>query len=294
MAILGEGEAHGACSLLHAAALGYGASLALNLPITVRLLDKPSKNELNDEDNLLSFVFDAWDAHNAEYPHGLTRNDLHWSVRSKIPKKQGLKSSSALCVAAVRALSDAVSGDLSEQEIVRIAIDAQIRSGISLTGSMDDTWACATPGWKLIDTQAPFEEHIILEGDGPKPDDWTVLLLLRGERNVRPAIEDFIPHQAAFQQALVALQDGNELVALTWNGRGMASVLNDIQGRKMSNDSFVVSARAAGITGSGPAIVIVVPNHHQPTIDRITSWYTMRNPDVELIETNFLPPRSQE
>jgi shikimate kinase len=40
MAVLGVGTANGSCSLLHAAGLGYGASLALDLPVKVRLLDK--------------------------------------------------------------------------------------------------------------------------------------------------------------------------------------------------------------------------------------------------------------
>ena len=43
MGILGTGKANGACSLLHAAGLGYGASLALDLPLAVRLLDTPWK-----------------------------------------------------------------------------------------------------------------------------------------------------------------------------------------------------------------------------------------------------------
>ena len=54
MAVLGKGNAHGACSLLHAAALGYGANMALDLPMTVRLLDRPSKREVNDEDGVLT------------------------------------------------------------------------------------------------------------------------------------------------------------------------------------------------------------------------------------------------
>ena len=33
--------------------------------------------------------------------------DLHWGVKSAIPKKQGLKSSAATCIAALRALGDA-------------------------------------------------------------------------------------------------------------------------------------------------------------------------------------------
>ena len=32
MAVIGTGQAHGACSLLHAAGTGYGASIALDLP----------------------------------------------------------------------------------------------------------------------------------------------------------------------------------------------------------------------------------------------------------------------
>ena len=48
MAVLGKGHAHGACSLLHAAGTGYGAAMALDLPVFVRLLDKPSTREVHD------------------------------------------------------------------------------------------------------------------------------------------------------------------------------------------------------------------------------------------------------
>ena len=43
MAVIGTGQAHGACSLLHAAGTGYGASLSLDLPVIVKALDKPSQ-----------------------------------------------------------------------------------------------------------------------------------------------------------------------------------------------------------------------------------------------------------
>ena len=48
MAVLGKGHAHGACSLLHAASTGYGAAMALDFPVTVRLLDVPSKRDVHD------------------------------------------------------------------------------------------------------------------------------------------------------------------------------------------------------------------------------------------------------
>ena len=56
----------------------------------------------------------------------------------------------------------------------------------------------------------------------------------------------------------------------------------------MANDSFMNSARAAGISGSGPALVIVVPSQQTPTLERIKSLYSMRYPDTEVIETRFL------
>ena len=80
MAVLGSGKAHGACSLLHAAGLGYGASMALDLPVAVRLLDAPSKRELDDPDGLLDGVLEAWVEGGNALPEGKTLEDLHWAV----------------------------------------------------------------------------------------------------------------------------------------------------------------------------------------------------------------------
>ncbi len=294
MAVLGKGSAHGACSLLHAAALGYGASIALDLSITVRLLDKPSKREVEDGDKLLDSILHVWTQAGLPLPEGFERDELHWGVKSNIPKQQGLKSSSALCIAAFRALGDSTTTQVSDVRAVELAGQAQIHAGVSLTGSIDDAWACATTGWKLVDPQAEVQSGVLLEGDGPNPEDWTIILILRGAREQRPTLEDFLPHTSAFQQALSALQNGQELVALTWNGRGMVATLGDSEGRKMTNDSFVNSARAAGLSGSGPALVVVVPSQQKPTIERIKSWYKMRHKDAEIIETRFLSTENEQ
>ena len=288
MAVLGKGNAHGACSLLHAAALGYGANIALDLPVTVRLLDRPSKREVKDEDGVLEALLTAWVEANHPLPEGFEREELHWGVNSKIPKKQGLKSSAAVCIAALRALCRATDTPLEPHEMVSLATQAQTEANVSLTGSIDDAWSCLSPGWKLIDVQAPIAEGVLMDEPGLSAEDWTVLLVLRGPRTHRPTLEDFASQATAFQQALVALQDGNPLVALTWNGRGVVAALRDVEGRKMANDSFMNSARAAGISGSGPALVIVIPAQQTPTVERIKSWYSTRYPNAEIIETSFL------
>ena len=76
------------------------------------------------------------------------------------------------------------------------------------------------------------------------------MIVLRGDREKRPELGDFTFHQQAFVQSLNALQEGNDLVALTWNGRGVVGALNDPMGRKLTNDAFVNGARAAGVSGS--------------------------------------------
>jgi shikimate kinase len=284
MAVIGTGTSNGGCSLLHAAGLGYGASLALDLPVTVRLLDKQSKRVLDDPDDLLGTILQIWRDSNHPLPDG----EVFWSVKSEIPPRQGLKSSSAIAVAAIKALCDASDYSLDNADIVDIAAAAQITSGVSITGSYGDSWAALEGGWKLIDANAAdARSGVLLESPGPNSEDWNVLLVCRGDRERRPEIEDFSFHQQAFVQALNALQEGNDLVALTWNGRGVVGAVNDPVGRKLTNDAFVNGARAAGISGSGPAIAIFSPAVNDQALSRLKKWYS-RNGDFELIETKII------
>jgi len=285
MAVIGEGVAHGAISLLHAAGIGYGCSIAIDLSMIVKILDRVPRNPIEDPDNVLEHVQNIWKeaGHNAP-------DELHWVVRSEIPPQRGLKSSAALCIAAFRALCSATETKLELHELIDMAAQAQISAGVSLTGSKDDAWACATSGWKLIDPNLPAAEGILAEGPGPNSEDFAVLIDPRNERTKKPKPEEFTIHQHAFIKSFDAIQAGNPLVALTWNGRAMAGVLNDGEGRRLANDGFVNGARAAGISGSGPAIIFIVPTVTKPSIDRILKLHYAKNKDIEMIQTVFLKP----
>ena len=295
MAVIGTGQAHGACSLLHAAGTGYGASLSLDLPVIVKALDRPSKRELNDPDNLLSAVVDTWVENELPLPDGLEKDDIYWAVASKIPQSRGLKSSAATSVAAVKALCEATQTSLDDADIVSLSSQAQIASGVSITGSIDDSWACLTKGWKLIDANAEdISSGVIMEGAGLNPDDWIVLIAAREPRKSRPQLEDFAPMFNEFEKALIALQQGELLNCLTINGRAMCAVTNDIQGRKIANDAFINGARSSGLSGSGPAVVIVVPSLVRSSADRIKSTLQRLMPADKIIETKFLAMDSDE
>lgn len=285
MAVIGAGSATGACSLIHAAGIGYGASLGLDLPVNVRLLDAPPRRDVDDPDGLLDAVLNAW----TEAGHPSPEGEAHWSVRSDIPPRQGLKSSAAVAVAGLRALADATDTDLATSNLVELAGAAQLAAGVSMTGAYDDAWAAAAPGWRVVDVgAASAEERVVMEGEGLDPEDWRVLILTGPEREQHPPLEAFAPHASYFQHALSALQEGRPLVALTQNGRGVVAATQDHVGRQLTNHAFVNGGRAAGMTGSGPAIVIVAPAGIEQPIQRLKEQYAHRAPDRELIETRFV------
>ena len=289
MAVIGTGQAHGACSLLHAAGTGYGASIALDLPIIVKALDRPSKRQLEDSDGVLPAVVEAWVSNGLALPEGLEANDIHWAVASKIPQNRGLKSSAALSVAGIKALCEATNTDLSDFEIVSLSSQAQVNAGVSITGSIDDSWACLTKGWRLINANAEdIESGVVMSGPGPNPDDWIVLIAARDERKSRPELENFAPLFQEFEKALIALQQGEILNCLTINGRAVCSVTNDLQGRKIANDAFINGARASGVTGSGPAVVIIIPSLVRSSAERIKSALSRLMSSDQIIETKFL------
>ena len=295
MAILGSGQSHGACSLLHAAGTGYGSSMALDLPVAVRLLDSPSKRDLEDPDGLLDSVIKIWVSSGYDLPNGLEPDQLFWAVASKIPPKQGLKSSAAVSIAALRSLCDATGIELEVHRLVELCAQSQFDAGVSLTGSIDDAWACATKGWKLIDVNAEsIESGVIMEGKGPESDDWFVTIVARERRTKSPTLEDFQPFFNDFQQALSAIQEGDLLNAITWNGRAMSGVLDDFDGRRISNDAFVNGARASGLSGSGPAVIILSPSITPQTVNRLKRIFDNKQKKLTIIETKFLNSEGED
>ena len=279
MPVIGEGIGHGACSLLHALGAGYGASLGLDLTLRLRLRDDEPSKPAEDPSGVLDAVVEVWEAAGLEKP----AENLYWQVRSSIPAGQGLKSSAALSVAAIRALCAAGGVELVNSDIVDLASRAQLASGVSLTGSVDDSWAAIEPGWKVVDPNQPAAEGILMEGSFLNPEDWVVLIVLRGERELFPDPGRFANTGPQFQKAITAIEQENLLVALTENGRAVANALGDSAGRRLANDLMVWGARAAGITGSGSAVAAFLPSHNDSTKRRIESLIEQRG--FKMIET---------
>lgn len=282
MAVLGRGEGHGGISVLHALGAGYGCAVSIDLSTRVQLRDSPVKRAPEDPHGLLDALLTVWTNAGLAAPEA---EELHWAIRSEIPMGRGLKSSAALSIACLRALCDATEIELENHQLVDLGVAAQLACGCSLTGSVDDTWAAVELGWKVVDPNQPAAEGILMQGEIDAPEDWTVLIIDRGPRETVPDPERFAMAGGQFQQAVSAIEQGQVFNAMIQNGRAVATALMDSLGRKTCNDMGVYGSRAASITGSGPAIAVVILSHQEATIRRIHQVLEPRGWDI--IETAF-------
>ena len=263
MKVLGEGESNGAISILHALGLGRGCSIGIQLTTKVQIVEDAVEIE-DDRNGLLAAVEKCW------RDRGLpTPDQFGWKVDSSIPIGQGLKSSSAVSCAALRALNSCAWAGLSHSEIADIAANSQLISNCSKTGSMDDNWASLEPGWKLVDPTLSASESIILQGSIDP--NLSILVLLRGKRTVEISAEAFSQHEQIFERSLASVMRGSILDALSSNGMAVAAATDDQEALRICNLSIASGAIAAGISGSGPSIAIVCYQEDSTSLSKLFS-----------------------
>ena len=263
MKVLGEGESNGAISILHALGLGRGCSIGIQLTTKVQMVEYPVDIE-DDRNGLLAAVEKCW--RDRGFP---TPEQFGWKVDRSIPIGQGLKSSSALSCAALRALNSYAWTGLSNSEIADIAANSQLISNCARTGSMDDNWASLEPGWKLVDPALSASESIILQGDIDPS--LSVIILLRGKRLVEISADAFLEHEQIFERSLASVMRGSILDALSSNGMAVAAATDDQEALRICNLSIASGAIAAGISGSGPSIAIVCFQEDSTSLSRLFS-----------------------
>ena len=275
MTVLGRGSANGGVSVLHAAGLGKGCSIGIELSTEVSLVAGEAEVS-SDEHGILDSVMAVWIE--SGYPQP---DDTGWRVSSEVPIGQGLKSSAALACAAAMALNEASWTALSDFDIVDIAVAAQRRAGCTITGSMDDAWAAISPGWKLVDPIQSSRDSVLLEGD--IDEGLTVLIALRGSRSAEVQSDSFSNQRKIFERAMASLSSGSVLSAMSANGMAVAAATGDDEALRICNSVIVRGAIAAGVRGSGPAIAIVC---YEQGVEQLTDFLT--DSDMRVIHSRFI------
>jgi len=256
MTMKGIGVSHGAATIVNAIASGKGAAFGLDLrtEATVELIEGDGVNVVMEglagespalaERCVLGVL---------ERAGGGKRYHAEVRTTSQIPVSRGLKSSSAAANAIVLATLDALDEKLDPLEAIRIGTRAAVDAGVSVTGAFDDACACAMGGVVLTDNRSETLLH-----HGSMPDYFRALIHVPGfqvrkaslPKERIAAVKDLV--DLAFEIA----RQGEYFRALTLNGMCYSAALGLDQ--EVALKALVNGALAAGISGTGPAVVMLV------------------------------------
>lgn len=179
-----------------------------------------------------------------------SRRGLSISVDSEIPVSRGLKSSSAVANAVVLASARALGVELEPLDMIRIGVDAALDAGVTLTGAFDDACASFFGGIVLTDNDA----RRILNRDRFSED--IVAVVQIPDRTIPKASlkhVDIGPIRPQVETAFRLAERGEYFRAMEANSAAYASVLEVDEGPAVR--ARQVGALAAGISGTGPAII---------------------------------------
>jgi shikimate kinase len=256
MTMKGKGTSHGAATIVSAFASGKGAAFGIDLTTAAEV-------ELTEGDGI-EVIIDGFPEESTQLAENCVRAvlELHApgeryhariTTRSSIPVSRGLKSSSAAANAIVFGTLNALGAEMDEVQAIRVGTRAAIEAGVSVTGAFDDACAAWFGGVVLTDNRS---EQVLVRDRMPEylkvlvhvPDFQIRKSSLPRERIA--AVRGIV--DLAFQQALLGDYDR----ALTLNGLCYSAALGldpEIAIAALQN-----GALAAGLTGSGPATVMLV------------------------------------
>ncbi len=186
-------------------------------------------------------------------------------TRSKVPIAVGLSSSSAAANAAVLATFAALERKPNPKLVLDLGIDAAFEASVTITGALDDAAAS-------------------FFGFGAVTDNIKRLVLRRFRLNPKLTVLIYVPpmkfHTSRINMARIKpLQKGIELAhdqailgnvfgALTLNGLLYSSALG--YDPTIALDALAAGALAAGLTGTGPAVVAIAKSSNVEDIKK--SW----------------------
>jgi len=252
----GVAVAHGAATVVNAIATGRGAAFGISLETIAevelnasgRIKVALEGNEGEDDTLARLCVRGVLDRFAANEGYGAKVR-----TTSQIPVSRGLKSSSAAANAVVLATLQALDQETDRLDLIRIGTKAAIEAGVSVTGAFDD--ACASMLGGLVVTDNRSEQ---LVKRTPMSDGLKVLIHVPA-RQIRKQGLPLDRMKVMSPQVDIAMQKvlvGKWQEAMVLNSLCYSAALG--LDPKMTVEGLMQGAVAAGLSGTGPATVIVV------------------------------------
>jgi shikimate kinase len=174
------------------------------------------------------------------------------TTRSQIPISKGLKSSSAAANAVIKATLRALGEDMHALDAIRLGCECAIRAKVSVTGAYDDACASMLGGIVLTDN---LQYELI---NREPMDDTLAALIYAPDYQVRKTglpMAKIKANQDLAELAFVLASKGQYRTAMKLNGMLWASIMG--ADASVMHEALAHGAVAAGLSGTGPAIVIL-------------------------------------
>ena len=246
---VGRGAAFGAVTVVNATATGTGCALAVEGGATAtwtRTLDKAITLRPAGDDALVQAVA-------AEMQDRLHGRGAVVEVACAAPPSRGLKTSSSVAAALVRAAAGSDGRVLGDAEVEALAVAASRRAGVTLTGAYDDQVATVRGGCHLTDNPASR----VVQAIAVKP--WAVALWVPEASITKGRLRglDLSPAAEAVRRAAALAAAGDVPGAMTENGRAYHALYAKA-GLPVDDRPVHVAlehgALGAGLSGTGPAV----------------------------------------
>lgn len=251
----GHGVSGGALTVVNAIAAGFGAAFGIGLSTRAEYSCQDEGDvslTINGVTTDTTFVSALLDTLRAARPNADIAGAAIATV-SDIPQSMGLKSSSAAANAILLAADDALHLGLSETEILTFGARASIAAHVSVTGAFDDASACLLGGLVFTNnTKMEILKRV------PMPDEYAVVIR-RGTFAVPTGTfprDRFVQRKEQVQAAFAEALDGRVFDAMYANGRLAGEALG--VGTETADRALACGAAAAGLSGTGPAVGILV------------------------------------
>ena len=252
----GFGSCKGAATVVNAIAIGKGAAFGIDLETKAYVtLRKDERIDVTidghpSEETLLAerCVMNVLDEYSDQKYKGADVKTF-----SEIPISKGLKSSSSAANAIVSATLDALSCTVKNEDILSIGVQSAKEAKVTITGAFDDAAASLLGGLVMTDnTTCEIIKRI------PMPQDLKVLIhvpdfnIRKRDVPVARVKETHEESETAFKLAL----EGNFEKAMMINGKAQEKAMG-LSG-EISNKAMKCGALSAGLSGTGPATVMLV------------------------------------
>lgn len=246
---IGRGSAFGAVTIVNATATGVGCALAVEGGATAtwaRSRDRKVTLQPPGDDGLVQAVA----AEMADRLHG---RGATVQVTCAAPPSRGLKTSSSVAAALVRAAAGSDERVLGDPEVEELAVAASRRAGVTLTGALDDQAATVRGGCHLTDnTRGQVIAPIAVEP-------WAVALWVPDASIPKARLRglDVSAAMAGAGRAIDLAKAGDLGRAMTENGKAYHAAYA-ADGLPVDDRPTHVAlkhgALGAGLSGTGPAV----------------------------------------